>query len=241
MNSLEEKYWKRAKVYVGMLRVVPFLRMVAVCNNLAFGKVSEKSDIDLFIVAKGGRLFIVRFFVTLILHLMGVRRHGKKVAGRFCLSFFIDDSALDLSSLAIEKDIYLAYWVKSVVPLLDDGVHLEFLSQNRWVEEYFERDESFDSDVACLGGGDFAAKFFEMVFGGRVGDFIEKWLKNWQMRRALKKAKNAGGEASLVVKEHVLKFHNIDRRREYRNRWFQTYGESTKLSREKFIRLRLGP
>ena len=50
---------------------------------------------------------------------------------------------------------------------------------------------------------------------------IEKVLKKWQMNRADKKAKKVNSEvASLIVEDHILKFHNIDRRREYRKKWF---------------------
>src|SRR3989338_8633583 len=145
MDDIERKLWNRVDRFVWWLRFVPFLRMVAVCNNLSFSKgtseklpsaastaslpcrrigntavastpcflaygsfsgvpkVDDDSDIDLFIVARAGRLFIVRSFSILILHVLGVRLHGKKIKGRFCLSFFIDDTALDLSKIAISR------------------------------------------------------------------------------------------------------------------------------------------
>ncbi|MBI4231920.1 hypothetical protein HY605_01695, partial [Candidatus Peregrinibacteria bacterium] len=123
---LEKKLWQRVNRYVKFLEWIPFLRMLAVCNNLAFDRVTAGSDIDLFIVAKKGRLFIVRTLVTGVLHVLGVRRHGDKVAGRFCLSFFVDDCALDLKKLAIERDIYLAFWIFSMKPVIDDGVSEKF-------------------------------------------------------------------------------------------------------------------
>jgi len=112
MEELEKKMWKKARRYVRFLQIVPFVRMVSVCNNLAFSKVREGSDIDIFIIAKNGRLFLVRSFVTFLLQILGVRRHGKKISKRFCLSFFIDESVMDLSKIALENDIYLAFWIK---------------------------------------------------------------------------------------------------------------------------------
>ncbi|MBI2634689.1 hypothetical protein HYW82_03420 [Candidatus Peregrinibacteria bacterium] len=332
MEELEKKLWKRVWRYCRFLRFVPFLRMVAVCNNLAFGRVRAASDIDLFIVAREGHLFTVRIFVTAILHIFGVRRHGEKIAGRFCLSFFVDDSALDLSTIAIEKDIYLAYWVKNLVPIIDDGVYGEFLRKNEWVDGYFEegeilkqvqddtkqvqddtkqvqddtkqvqddtkqvqddtkqvqddtkqvqddtkqvqddtkqvqddtkqvqddtkqvqddtkqvqddtkqvqddtkqvqddtiRDDMVVQDMVRQAHHD----NFEWIFGKR----FEKIMKKWQMKRAVEKRGIAGNEASLVITDHMLKFHNIDRRRQYRNEWFKRYGEA-KISREKFLKI----
>ncbi len=236
MNSeIEKKLWRRVRRYVGVLRIVPFLRMVAVCNNLAFGKVDGRSDIDLFIVAKRGRLFIVRIFVTFLLHVMGVRRHGNKVAGRFCLSFFVDEDGMDMKEIAIDNDIYLAFWVRTMLPVIDDGVFGEFLNKNEWVKQYFEND--FDMDRSrVIGSCGFWGKIFGWILNGWFGDRIERVLKKWQMGRAKKKALEVNADvASLVVEDHILKFHNIDRRREYRKKWFDAYGRDEKLSLEKFL------
>jgi hypothetical protein len=47
----------------------------------------------------------------------------------------------------------------------------------------------------------------------------------------------AGAEASIIIGEHILKFHNVDRRLEYRKKWIDKYGDSVKLTREKFLAL----
>lgn len=234
MTDLEKKLWLRAKRYVKILRVVPFVRMVAVCNNLAFGKVDEQSDIDLFVIAKNGRLFTVRILVTLILHFLAVRRHGGRIAGRFCLSFFVDDSGLDLSAIAIERDIYLAYWLKTMVPLIDDGVSDELLVKNRWASRYLEnRDDFFIVKKGAICSG-ILYDILRKILDGKFGNWFENKMKCWQLERAGDKAKKAPDGADIVVDEHVLKFHNIDRRKEYRDRWFGKYGEGALITKEKF-------
>lgn len=212
--------------------------MVAVCNNLSFGKVDERSDIDLFIVARSGRLFIVRSLVTAALHVLGVRRHGKAVAGRFCLSFFVDDSRLDLSDLALEKDIYLAFWIKSLLPILDDGLASEFFEANLWAKGYFEREEYFKSDYSRkIDSRSGVKKFLEKVLVGRFGNKIENFLMSWQLERAKKKAEKVETESSFVIDRNILKFHNFDRRKLYRARWIESFGENSKLTKEKFTTL----
>jgi hypothetical protein len=233
-QNVEQKLWDRVYKILPILRRVPFLRMVAVCNNLAFGKVSEKSDIDLFIIAKKGRLFTVRTIITVLLHLFGVRRHGDKVAGRFCLSFFTDDSFLDLSKIAIKDDIYLAYWIKTMIPVLDDGIYRKFIADNGWISRYVDESESFPHSRLL---GSFERGFFKFVLNGYWGDFNEWILRWWQLRRALHKTKSASATASLIVNEHILKFHNIDRRAEYRDAWIKKYGILEKVTCEKFLQL----
>lgn len=233
-------YWDRVNKYLPVLQVVPGLRLVAICNNLAFGKVNFESDIDLFIVAKRGRLFTVRFLVTTILHLMGVRRYADKVAGRFCLSFFVDDSSLDLSSVSIEDDVYLSYWLKTMLPVIDDGVSVEIANANKWVEDFFSEQKIVISRKKVFERSLFLSlvKFiYKWTVDLLLGSFIEFILRSWQLKRAKKKAEKASKAASLIVDEHVLKFHNIDRRAMYRDQWRRRFG-SEKLSEEKFLSLR---
>ncbi len=238
MDETEKKLWKKVNRYAWLLKFIPFLRMVAVCNNLAFGRVSIGSDIDLFIIADKGRLFTVRTFITFLFHFSGVRRHGNKIAERFCLSFFVDDSALNLTNIAIDKDIYLAFWIKSILPLIDDGVSREFVLANNWARKYFEKDEDFRIDESRVAyGKSFLSRFFEILLDGVFGNFIENRLRKWQQKRARGKMEIAQESASLLINDHVLKFHNIDRRTEYRNRWIKTYGNDAKLTGERFFKV----
>lgn len=232
MKEIEKKLWRKVDRWSFLFRLCPFLRMVAVCNNLSFGSVNEGSDIDIFVVSKNGRLFTSRIFITVFLHLFGLRRHGKKVVGRFCLSFFVDDSFMNLSSIAIDYDVYLAYWVRSLKPIVDDGVSVEFLYENLWAKKFFDDSEDFliDSSRASVSGS-FVSRGFERFLSSSFGDYVELKLKNWQLRRSREKMKLATAAASLLVEDHVLKFHNIDKRREYRNLWIDKYGRTAKLKR----------
>ncbi|MBU1151844.1 hypothetical protein KJ632_03405 [Patescibacteria group bacterium] len=216
-NSVEKKYWERVRKYLPVLRFVPGIRMVAVCNNLAFGKVSEHSDIDLFIVAKEGRLFVVRTFVTAILHLLGVRRHGDKVAGRFCLSFFVDDSALDLRGIALENDVYLKIWMMTMKPVVDDGVFEKFLMVN---------------EVR----NDFTGKVFKpfRFFSFASGGISNKLFAFFQLRMIENKRRKLADHSGIVANMHMLKFHNIDRRKKYQYLWKDKYGDE-EVSLEKFL------
>ena len=57
---IAEKFWGRTKLYGQYMRAIPFVEMIAVCNNLAYDNASEQSDIDLFIVVKPGRMWLTR-------------------------------------------------------------------------------------------------------------------------------------------------------------------------------------
>jgi len=241
--------WSRVNKYLPYLRFVPFIRMVAVCNNLAFGNVDENSDIDLFIIAKKGRLFTVRILITAFLHILGVRRHGDKVSRRFCLSFFVDDSFLDFKSIAIENDIYLAYWCKTLVPIVDDGVFKDFWDINRkWADKlanldgvkgFLSGDMSTNKNVNKNKNANEPEKNLEIpdlnkekvfisyepicVFCFFFPVFFDKLLMWWQLGRAREKMLKAGNKSSIIVEHNILKFHNIDRRVKYRNEFYDIF------------------
>ncbi len=226
--------WSKVKRCVRFLQWIPFLRMVAVCNNLAFSNVGPRSDIDLFIVARKGHLFSVRVLVSAVLHLLGVRLHGGKIAGRFCLSFFVDDSFLDLSQIAIENDIYLKLWIKTIVPVIDDGVSKDFFIANSWVND--DLDESVEISDArrfLMNDAGKFKKFLEKILSDRFGAFIEGKLQNWQIKRAKNKALKLSDASNVIIDQHILKFHENDRRRLYRGLWQNKYAKS-KISLEKF-------
>lgn len=228
MENLEKELWGKVNKYIKYLKWIPSLRMVGVCNNLAFGDIDEKSDIDLFVIAKKGRLFTVRFLVTAILHVLGVRRYGNRVAGRFCLSFFVDDSNLDLKSIAIENDVYLAYWAKTMKPVIDDGASGEFLAANSWIKDYFEDGTKFDVDKSYL----VAEK--KPRSGEKSSSFFEDYFKKRQLKSARRKYEDLEDKSGTIIGDHMLKFHDLDRRKEYGKVWGEKYSRGSKITDQKF-------
>ena len=73
-----QQLWERALQFRWLLRLIPFCRLIAVGNSLAFGWPSRESDIDLFVVTTNTRLFTARSFLSIFTHLLRVRRHGDR-------------------------------------------------------------------------------------------------------------------------------------------------------------------
>ncbi|MBN2306381.1 gamma-glutamylcyclotransferase [Candidatus Peregrinibacteria bacterium] len=218
---IAEKFWNRTKLYGTYMRSVPFTKMIAVCNNLAYNNPSESSDIDLFIVVKPGRMWLARFLITLILHFYGVRRHGNKIAGRFCLSFFVTSDKTHMCEFELPgEDPYLAYWAKNLRPIFGEKEYLEFQEKNRkWLAEYgLQFDDTYKKHMYHYEEG-FVKKLSEWLLGGFLGDQFEKLLKVTLKKKTLRSMKNLGVNANVIVTDEILKFHNYDRRKEFLERW----------------------
>lgn len=218
---IAEKFWNRVKLYGQYMRAVPFVKMIAVCNNLAYDNPTEQSDIDLFIVVKPGRMWLARLAITLILQFYGVRRHGDKVAGRFCLSFFVTEKKLDMSQLELKpEDPYLAYWVKNLTPVYGEEMYETFKKTNEnWLQTYGLQFSNDRKRHMYLYHERKTKRFTEWVFNRYLGDFMEWILKKTFKRKTLKSKARLGANSHVIVTDDILKFHDHDRRKEYYEKW----------------------
>jgi len=214
------KLIKKAKKYVKFMQMLPFVKMVALCNNLSFYSAEKRSDIDLFIITKKKRLFLARSMVWLYTQLLGVRRHGRKTKGRFCLTFFVSEESMNLENLKRKNDIYFIFWLRLMRPLIGQKTYREFISANKWIRRYF--DYKIDQKKHLLTESKFLQKLqkvLEFPFRGIFGNAIEYLLKKWQVGRSTKKARKLKNQNGIIISENILKFHNQDMRDKYQLLW----------------------
>lgn len=215
----QEKLWKKIRRFLFLFRWVPFVKMLAVCNRLAYDAARPGSDIDFFVVTKPSRLFLTRTFFIFFLALFGIRLHGGKMPGKFCLSFLVTEDTMNLELIRLHpQDVYLAYWSATLCPLFGRETYRRFLSENSWVCEFFpigisEKKDFFVSQFSLF------RKILEFFFGGNIGDFFERKLADWQIARALKKWHTLRNPAGIVISKTMLKFHEPDLRREIQQKW----------------------
>ncbi|MCR4279075.1 MAG: hypothetical protein NUV81_04235 [bacterium] len=100
------------------------VRFVALCNSTALGHANEESDLDFFIITRAGTLATTRIVATLPYKIFNRRPGGNpSEQDTICLSYYIADSGLDLTSHMLSPDDpYFRYWFLSLLPLYDDGV-----------------------------------------------------------------------------------------------------------------------
>lgn len=228
---ISAQLWKKVEKYRWVFSLTPYVRMVGICNTLATDNADEGSDIDLFVVVEPGKLFVSRLLLTFWMQILGVRRHGKKVAGRFCLSFFVTEDHLSLES--IQKgpiDIYLAYWIKTLVPVYGSNeIHSQFLTANeKWLKNFFTQPADASPLERLKPGPKWTERLKtlqEKILNTRWGKRLENRLATWQIERAERKQKELGLPAessAVIVSRTMLKFHNTDRREVIYRQWIET-------------------
>ncbi len=122
---------RRLRRMVFWLRLVPFVRMVAVTGRLSMKNAQMKSDWDLLVVLRAGHIWTGRTLVTGLVQFLGKRRHGRKIQDRICLNHFITDESLEISL----KDLYAANEYFFIRPLFGWKTFQKFQLKNRWIAE----------------------------------------------------------------------------------------------------------
>lgn len=189
------------------------------------------SDIDLFIETLPGKLWTGRIFATLFFALLGVRRYGDKVRGRFCLSFFAVVGA-DFGPIAIDDDVYLFEWANRLVPVdgkrsadevsfpgaFSGGIGIVGEANNP--QAGTKRDSLLRLALRdAVEPESRSATKNAAVRSPTVGPFsrlLESVLKRLFEKRTLAEYERRGKPWGVVISDSFLKFHPDDRRIEIR-------------------------
>jgi len=195
---------KKARCAARLFGLLPSVRLVGVCNSLAFSSADDNSDIDLFVVCRPGTIWTTRLFLTGALTLLGLRPTPKVQRDRLCPSFFVTETALDLSSHALsDGDPYLKFWICTLLPLYDaGGVYEHFLAANSWIFG--------PTNVVAV--DNVQSKIQMGVF--------ERTARQFQRCKFPSQIKDmANRDSRVVISDEVLKFHIIDRRANFRDEY----------------------
>jgi hypothetical protein len=213
--------WWRARLAASVLGWIPYIELVTIANTLADRTASKESDIDVFIVTKDTRLFTVRTLSVIYLQLAGLRRHGKKINNRVCLTFYVTDKRRDLSDIAFKPyDIYLAYWMAGLTPLLaEPGAMGKLLKANSWAAKLVPEYAAPRQPAPKPG---WPASLGLLVFGNPFGDLVEKTAKKFWLKRIDTSPRTEEPDVQIIADDSMLKFHEKERRKIYRTEWEHT-------------------
>lgn len=209
----EQKLWDITQKYTPILSKIPWIQCICVCNSLAMNTCHKNSDIDLFIITKKNRLWTTRIYTTLILTILRKRKTSKKHAWQFCLSFFISEEELSLESIALEDDIYLYYWLKTLIPIVNKNTTFEkFIDINQiWLDfenKSITKKQDKNSEQTLW----ITHKLLTSCW-----DYCEKLLKSIFLPRTKKSFQKLWKPFWVVISDTMLKFHNQDKRKKIKN------------------------
>lgn len=207
----EKQLWEKVWKYLPYFSKIPGILSVCVCNSLAMNACHKDSDIDIFIITKSNRMWSVRIYTTFLFMILGQRKTHQKHAGKFCLSFFITENAMDFSKIAIKNDIYLSYWIQTLRPILNRKHTFEKFLETNFPEGQKRSSTSYEKLETLL-----PESKLKKIFWGN----FEKLVKFIFLPRTQKSYQKLWKPFGVVISDDMLKFHNKDRRKEIRDTIF---------------------
>jgi len=220
---LADKKFKLALRAIRFIKYLPFVKLVAVCNNLAFFNARKESDIDLFVITRNKRIWLARFFIVLIVAILGLRPPKTKVEDKLCLSFYISDENLNIAQTRIiPDDIYLIYWIATLFPNYQrENYYKKFIQANDWFKKYlpnFQAKEiSYRYRAEDNWFNSFVYKSKEFFYSGFIGNIFEKLARFIQLKKMSQRKKDLAvhDDTKVIISDQILKFHENDRRLEF--------------------------
>ena len=204
--------YKRLRRATRYLSLIPSVRGVAACNTLAWNHTRAESDIDIFVIVRQGSVWTSRLLSVAPFKILKMRPGAGK-RDPLCFTFFLSDTNLDLSALQLEGgDPYLAVWSRSIVPVFDrDNVFDQFVQANGWLvsnlpnsyQSAKHHQRKVDSDRSSWPVPNLFERFAEQLQRGKFPEVIQNM---------------ANRDSRVVVSDAMLKFHDNDRREEYRDK-----------------------
>lgn len=205
---LAEKRWHKVSIIVWYMQMVPFLRFVSVTGSLAYDVAKPSSDIDIFIIAKAGRIWTCRAFARFFLKLIGQLRTGnlpRERAGKICPNRFVTDKYLVVNP----QNSYHAQDYTQMVPLFDlENLYQKFVIANKWMEKfgYFRPRRALNLVDSVTPS--FLRKFLELILGGKFGDYIEKKYQQSQLKEIKLEEPTVNKSGSTIIaNDNEIRIH----------------------------------
>ena len=192
---------KKAKRIAKIISSFPFVKGVALSGSLSKYYADKDSDIDFFIITVANRLWIARSF----LHALKKISFLFNMQQLFCMNYFIDEAEL----VILEKNIYTAIEVATIIPLDETEIFLRFFKANRWIDTFIPNKriclppnrKTKKSRLVHL-----IEKLFDNKHGNTFDDYLMKLTsKRWDLKSSLNKKNIKGLLLSLHTGKHFSK------------------------------------
>ena len=209
-DKISAQKWKKFLAMAKFLALAPYLRGIFASGSMAINNTDEKSDFDVLVIARSGRLYTCRLFLWLISSLMGTRRkkHEKVAPDKLCFNHYLTDGSLYIP----HESIFNAQTYINLKPVLIRAELIDrFYTANLWLNNYvynFRPQKEFSrrsvKPSLCL---IVFARLGEFILDSFLGDWLELFFKKYQQKRINDDPKTHQSGGRVVFGDNELEFH----------------------------------
>ena len=208
-----QKLIEKNRDAIKLLSKIPWVKMVGITGSASAYNSAHDSDLDVLIISEKNRVWITRFFATVLLKIIGKFPNTDGEPGKICTNLFMDTGYLSWQES--KRNIFIAHDIVLIQPVFNKGnAYFNFLNSNSWVSEYFPN--------FYINKVDFSLVKKRQTPASPVLDFIETIFMKIQIRHMKKKQtteittknlihfnKNDNSEKILTAYKKVLTNRNI--------------------------------
>jgi predicted nucleotidyltransferase len=200
-NEKAAELIKKAKEVGRLLIKFPYVRGVGISGSLSKNFADNKSDIDLFIITKENRLWVARSFMHCfkkLTFLVNKQHH-------YCMNYYIDEEQLQI----VEKNIYTAIEIGTLIPLEGDTVFERFYAANSWTRDLLPNKNLRLASAKPLRKY-FLKSLVETLLNNRAGEWLDNMLMKftagrWNKKTQMKKLNMRGTVMGMAASKHCAK------------------------------------
>ncbi len=217
---------KRARRLAKIFRFIPWVKFIAVGNNIGSFNLRAESDIDLFIITSRQRIWLARLFCVGLSIILGVRPTKQNKKDTICLSFYVAEDGLALAKFLLpavgggqtavrRRDPYFLFWLAGLLPILDRGGWFEkLLAANSWLKAElpnWQKPHYFGLALTAAALPAWYEQALDRLLGGleTIAELIQLHIMPGPTRKMLDK------DTRVVANSQVIKLHTNDRRQQF--------------------------
>lgn len=192
---------KKAESVAAFLSRFPFVRGVAVSGSLSKNFADDSADIDFFIITAANRLWLARSF----LHMFKKLTFLTNKQHYYCMNYFVDEA----EPAIIEKNIYTAIEIATLLPLQGTEVFEKFYAANNWTKKFLPNNYMRITSAKET-GNHWYKSLVEWLLnnpaGNRLDDLCMKLTaRSWDAKTRKRKKNSRGLIMSLQAGRHFAK------------------------------------
>ncbi len=190
-----DRLWRRARRFIRVLSIIPYVRMIAITGALAMDNSADGDDIDVMIVTAPDRVWLTRALAVLLVYV------GKIFGDTLCPNYVISESALTLDS----HTLFVAHEFTQMIPVYGGDVYRRMRALNQWIDAVLPnapRPLRAEPEHRLDAVGRALKRIGEWLLSGQIGDGLEAW----EMRRKLHKFQAEMGQPdgdAVLDRDHV--------------------------------------
>lgn len=192
---------KKAEQSAAIIAAFPFVKGIAVSGSLSKRFADDDADIDFFIITAPNRLWLCRSF----LHVFKKITFLFRAQHLFCMNYFIDESVASI----LEKNIYTATEVATLLPLRGTAVFNQFYSANSWTKEFLPNQYMYvpaELEIKRTWFTLLTEKLLNNPVGNGLDNFLMKLTaKSWDKKKRTKKKNSKGILMGMHTGKHFSK------------------------------------